>query len=135
MASLPANAIALVTDPCLSPAFPLLAAPSAIRVPARCRLPCGRRSAGFSSAEDRPPFACTVLSTLYLKMCGRPLWPIEIADEVFHCQLRFADHGASGALDQPFVSLFGTCDPLHGRPDESRWRRIVAACTDPLNTE
>jgi len=29
-------------------------------------------------------------------MCRRPLRPIEIADEVFHCQLRFVDHGAPG---------------------------------------
>src|SRR5262249_33636215 len=53
-ASLLANAIALATDPCLSPAVLLPAAPSAIPVPARPPFSCGRRSAGFS-LEGRPP--------------------------------------------------------------------------------
>jgi len=47
---------------------------------------------------------------LYLKICRQPLGPIEIADQVFHCQLGFTDHGAPRALDQHFVALFGACD-------------------------
>jgi hypothetical protein len=43
-------------------------------------------------------------------MCSQPPWPLKIADEVFHCQLGFADHGAPGALNQPFVALFDACD-------------------------
>src|SRR5205807_2018535 len=111
---LPANAIALATGPCLWPAVPLPATPSTTPVPARFRLLCRRRSTGFSSAECRPP-SRTKLSTLYLKMCSSSSWPLEIGDGVFHCQLGFADHGATRALEEAVVSFLGA-----RRPDVSR---------------
>ena len=54
-------------------------------------------------------------------MCGQQLWPLEIADEVFHCQLGFADHGAPGALDKPEMALFGTCHGSRSRVGGRLW--------------
>jgi hypothetical protein len=46
---------------------------------------------------------------------------LEVADEVLHCQLGFADHGAPGALNQPFVTLFGACDSSRLRVGRRLW--------------
>ena len=66
----PAIAIALATSPCLSRAVPLPATPSTTPAPARFPRAYEKRSAGFSEAEGHPP-SCTLLSTLYLKLCCR----------------------------------------------------------------
>ncbi len=48
-------------------------------------------------------------------MCSSSSWPLEIGDEVFHCQLGFADHGATRALEEAVVSFFGARDGLRSR--------------------
>src|SRR5262249_50061086 len=53
-AFLPANAIALATGPCVSPAVLLPEAPSAIPVPARFRLACGKIFSGRAAKRIQP---------------------------------------------------------------------------------